>query len=112
MRLSVTELFPEDWKITVEVYSNELDKYGEPIGDGKPIQVPNCIIDYNQTVDPADRSQIPEDHPVLFAPIGSPIKSTSKVRIPETPISNKGLYVVDGEIGKSPLGMNINLRKG
>lgn len=102
--------FPPDWKTDVEVSRAGRDRKGNPLPPTTHI-VADCLVGWRSTVDPVDRADLSSDNAVIAAQVGSDFRNGDHVTIPDGPWPS-GEWIVDGSPRPTPLGMEIQIRRG
>lgn len=85
------------------------DDNGDILPDTSYVQE-DCLISLRTTSDPTDRSSVNTGEAVLYAPLSISISTTDRIEVPEGGYL-PGLWAVDGQPMRWPLGYEIPLRK-
>lgn len=104
------DLLPPQWRFNVVVSSGQRDKYGNRDGPDQDRTVAGCTLGPTSNDEAGNISDVVAVRATLYAPPGTAISSTDRVRTPiGSPIP--ALWAVDGEPIHWPLGTAIPLLK-
>lgn len=102
--------FPADWKTPVTVTRGGRDRKGNPLPTTTH-QVDDCLVGWRSTVDPVDRADLSSDTAVIAARVGSDFADRDLITIPDGPWPS-GSWTVNGAPKPTPLGVEIQIRRG
>lgn len=104
------DLLPRQWLFDVTVISGRRDKYGNRANPDSGRTVTGCTLGPTSNDEGGNDSDVVTVRATLYAPPGTSISSTDRVRTPPgSPLP--ALWAVDGEPVHWPLGTAIPLRK-
>lgn len=105
--------FPAEWLTDVTVVrGGGRDSRGNPLPTTE-LPVTDCLVGARATMDPLSRGDLTTADGILYRDLepGVEFRPTDQVRVPEGAWLAAGVWAVDGEPKRWPLGWEVPLRK-
>ena len=110
--MSIVDQFPLEWRVDVRVdRAGETDPRGN-VGPGSSHTVEGCLVT-TQTTDEEARTDLPDTEAYVLAGPGADFAPGDRVTVPEGAgrLWPWGRFVVNGDVGYTPLGTRAQLRR-
>ena len=105
--------FPAEWLVeVVALRGGGRDSRGNPL-PVEEVPVADCLVGSRATMDPLSRGDLTTADGILYRDLepGVEFFSTDRIRVPEGAWLAAGVWAVDGEPKRWPLGWEVPLRK-